>query len=337
MNMRAYVLERYGGAGSAVLRDWPIPAPARGEVRVRVQAVGLNPVDYKIRQGVLRAVYRYPLPLVLGNELAGVVEANGAGATRFAPGERVIARVAKETLGAFAQYACVAEELLAAAPATLDAVHAAALPLAGLTAWQALTEELHCGPGQQLLITGGAGGVGSFALPLARALGAQVTTSASPRGRELVERLGAQAVIDYTRERLDAVPQRFDAALDLVGGATLEQCFAAVKRGGRVVSVAGVPEPRTARLDLRRGFGLQALFWLASAKLRARARRHGVDYRYLFMRPDGAQLAGLAARVEAGTLPVTLDRTFAFEQIDAAFAYLEGGRAKGKVVLRVAD
>ena len=335
--MRAYVLERYGGPDAARLQDWPIPSPGPGQVRVRVQAAGLNPVDYKIRQGALRVVYDYPRPIVLGSELAGVVEANGAGATRFAPGERVHARVAKEALGAFAQFACVEEALLARAPATLDAAHAAGVPLAALTAWQALTEQLACAPGQRLLITGGAGGVGSFALPLARALGAEVTASASPRGRELVERLGAQAVIDYTRERLDAVPQRFDAALDLVGGAALSQCFAAVKRGGRVVSIAGLPEPRTARIDLQRGLGLQALFWLASAKLRAQARRHGVDYRYLFMRPDGAQLAGLAARIDAGTLPVTLDRTFAFEQVAEAFAYLEAGHAKGKVVLRIAD
>lgn len=335
--MRAYVLQRYGGPDAAQLQDVPIPAPGPGQVRVRVQAAGLNPVDYKIRRGALRVVYDYPRPIVLGSELAGVVEANGPGATRFAPGERVFGRVAKETLGAFAQYACVAETLLAPAPASLDALHAAALPLAGLTAWQALTEQLACGPGQRLLISGGAGGVGSFALPLARHLGAHVTTSASPRGRALVERLGAQAVIDYTRERLDAEPGRFDAAFDLVGGAALEQCFPAVKRGGRVVSIAGLPEPRTARLDLQRGAAVQALFWLISARLRARARRHGVDYRYLFMRPDGAQLAQLAGLADAGILPVTLDRTFALEQIGEAFAYLEGGRAKGKVVVRIAD
>jgi NADPH:quinone reductase-like Zn-dependent oxidoreductase len=335
--MQAYVLARYGGPDAAALRDWPRPAPAPGEVLLRVQAVGLNPVDYKIRQGQLRALYRYPLPCVLGNELAGVVEANGAGATRFAPGEHVYARVAKERLGAFAEYACVPEAYVAKAPASLTAVQAAGVPLAALTALQALREQLACGPGQQLLITGGAGGVGGFAIPLARWLGAHVTTTASPRGAALVRSLGAHEVIDYTNARIDALPARFDAAFDLVGGEALTQCFAAVKRGGRVLSIAGVPEPRTARIDLQRGAGLATLFWLVSFGTRAQARRHGVDYRYLFMRPDGAQLAELAALIDAGTLPVTIDRTFEFAQIDAALAYLEAGRAKGKVVVRVAD
>jgi NADPH:quinone reductase-like Zn-dependent oxidoreductase len=333
--MQAYVLTRYGGPEAAVLRDWPRPVPAAGEALIRVQAVGLNPVDYKIRQGQLRALYRYPLPCVLGNELAGVVEANGAGATRFAPGARVYARVAKERLGAFAEYACVPEAYVADAPETLDAAQAAGVPLAALTALQALREQLHCGPGQRLLITGGAGGVGAFALPLARWLGAHVTTTASPRGAAGVRALGAQDVIDYTTTRIDSQPARFDAAFDLVGGAALTQCLAAVKRGGRVLSIAAVPEPRTARIDLQRGAGLAALFWLASFGVRAQARRHGVDYRYLFMRPDGSQLAELAALIDAGTLPVTIDRTFEFAQIGDAMAYLEAGRAKGKVVVRV--
>ena len=336
MTMQAYVLQRYGGPDAAALREWPRPTPGPGEVLVRVQAVGLNPVDYKIRQGQLRAVQRYRLPCVLGNELAGLVEANGAGATRFAPGERVFARVAKERLGAFAQYACVAEALLARAPATLDALHAAAVPLAALTALQALREQLGCSPGQRLLIAGGAGGVGTFAIPLARWLGAHVTASASPRGAPLVLSLGAQEVIDYTQQRLDATPGRFDAAFDLVGGETLTQCFGAVRRGGRVLSIAGMPEPRTARIDLQRGALLAALFWFASRSLRAQARRHGVDYRYLFMRPDGTQLAELAALIDAGTLPVTLDRVFEFARFDAALAYLEAGHAKGKVVVQVA-
>jgi NADPH:quinone reductase-like Zn-dependent oxidoreductase len=184
-----------------------------------------------------------------------------------------------------------------------------------------------------LLITGGAGGVGSFALPLAKWLGAHVTTTASPRGDALVRRLGADAVIDYTTTRIDAAGARFDAAFDCVGGDSLAQTFGAVRRGGRVLSIAGLPEARTARIDLRRGPLLGALFDFVSRTSRAQARAHGVDYRYLFMRPDGGQLAELAALVDAGTLPITLDRTYPFARIDEAMAYLEGGRAKGKVVV----
>jgi len=332
--MRAYMLEGYGDASRTKLRDIPKPVPAAGEVLVRVEAAGLNPVDYKIREGALRVVARLSLPAVMGNEIAGVVESNGTGAKRFAPGDRVVARMVKEKLGAFAEFACVPEELLARAPAKLDAVHAAALPLAGLTALQALREELHCGPGQKLLITGGAGGVGTFAIPLAKRMGAHVTTTASPRGEALVRSLGADEVIDYTRGSLADYPRKFDGALDLVGSAALPGLFGSVKRGGRVVSIAALPEVRTALKDLKRPL-LAPLFLMVGAVPSLLALARGVDYRFLLMRADGAQLAELVAMVDAGELPVTVDREFPFEQIAEAFQYLEQGRAKGKVVVRM--
>ncbi|HET9483281.1 MAG TPA: NADP-dependent oxidoreductase [Xanthomonadales bacterium] len=327
------MLRSYGGPGHAELRDVPVPDPARGEIRVRVEAAGLNPVDYKIRNGMLRVVQGYRMPVVLGNELAGVVDACGEGVTRFAPGDRVFARVEKHRLGAFAQYACVGESVAARAPATVDAVHAAAVPLAALTALQGLREQLQAAPGKRLLIAGGAGGVGSFAIPLAKHLGAHVTTTASPRGDALVRKLGADAVVDYTREPLSAHARAFDGAFDLVGGSTLPALFGCVRRGGRVVSIAGLPEVRTALRDLDKPL-LAPLFFVLSLGSTARAIVRGVDYRYLFMRPDGAMLAELASLVDAGTLPVTIDRVFAFEQIADAMAYLEAGHAKGKVVVR---
>ena len=333
--MRAYRLHAYGSPENARLEECPMPEPAAGEVRIRVQAAGLNPVDYKIREGKLRAISGYRLPCVLGNELAGAVEACGAGATRFALGARVFARVAKERLGAFADYACVREDLLAPVPDALDAVHAAGVPLAALTALQALREQIDCRSGTSLLITGGAGGVGSFAIPLAKLMGARVTTTASPRGADLVKRLGADEIIDYTSASILDGGRRFDAAFDLVGGDSLDQCFEVTRSGGRVVSIAGLPESRTARIDLNRGPPLTWIFSLISRKLRARARRNGVDYRYLFMRPDGAQLAELAALIAAERLPVTLDRVFPFEQIAEAMAWLEAGHAKGKIVVRM--
>ena len=332
--MRAFVLDRYGGPSSASLRDLPKPSPGAGEVLVRVEAAGLNPVDYKIREGKLRAVVRLSLPQVLGNELAGVVEASGAGATRFAPGDRVFARVGKGRLGALAEYACVEEAFVAPVPKTIDAVHAAAVPLAALTALQALREQLRTGPGQKLLITGGAGGVGSFAIPLAKHLGAHVTTTASPRGDALVRRLGADAVIDYTREKLADHRREFDAAFDLVGGGALRAAFGCVKAGGRVLSIAALPEPRTALVDIGKPL-LAPLFLLTGLPFLLQGLVRGVDYRFLLMRPDGAQLAELAALVDAGKLPVTVDCVFELADIAEAFAYLEQGRAKGKVVVRM--
>jgi NADPH:quinone reductase-like Zn-dependent oxidoreductase len=333
--MRAFLLDGYGDASHAGLREAPKPAPSANELLVRVEAAGLNPVDYKIRAGKLRVLQGYRMPVVMGCELAGVVDACGAAATRFAPGDRVVARVAKDKLGAFAEYACVAETFVARAPKTVDAAHAAGLPLAGLTALQALREQLGCGPGKRLLITGGAGGVGTLAIPIAKQLGAHVTTTASPRGDALVRALGADIVIDYTKERLSSHAREFDGALDLVGGATLGEMFGCVKRGGRVVSIASAPEVRTALVDVHKPW-LAPLFLLAGAVPSLQGLARGVDYRFLLMRPDGAQLAELVAMVDAGRLPITVDRVFEFERIREAFDYLEQGHAKGKVVVRMA-
>ncbi|WAJ29532.1 NADP-dependent oxidoreductase [Antarcticirhabdus aurantiaca] len=332
--MKALMLTRYGGPETMELRDVPRPEPKAGEVLVRVMAAGLNPVDYKIREGKLRAVYRWRLPVVMGGELAGVVGACGEGVTEFAPGTRVFARMDKTAMGAFAEYAVVPAPLLARMPESLPFEAAAGVPLAGLTALQALRDELRLEPGSRVFIPGGAGGVGTFAIQIAKALGANVTTTASPRGRALVERLGADVVIDYTTQRFEDHVRDMDGVFDLLGGETLDKSFGVVKRGGTVVSIAGMPEPQSARKDIGRGGLLPALFWLASLRTRGQARRHGARYRFLFMRPNGAELAELGCMIGGGQLEPVVDRVFPFEEIREAFAYLEGGRAKGKVVVR---
>ena len=337
MSMRAFFLDRYGGHEATQLREVPTPQPGAREILVRVHAAGLNPVDYKTREGKLKAIRNYPLPVVLGSELAGIVEACGGGVTRFAEGDRVFARVDKDTLGAFAEHACVREDFAAKMPVSLDFVAAASMPLAGLTALQALRDELRVERGQRIFISGGAGGVGTFALQLAKELGAEVSTTASARGEALVRRLGADVVVDYTQKRFDHELRDLDGAMDLVGGESLARTFAVVKRGGKVVSIAGVPEPETARKDLGRGAGLAALFWLASFGVRAKARRHGVTYRYMFMHPSGTDLEHLATLADGGRLEAVVDRVFPFAEIGEAFAYLEKGRAKGKLVVRMVD
>ncbi len=272
----------------------------------------------------------------MGNELAGVVQECGADVTRFRPGDHVFARVPKDRMGAFAELATIPENVVAAMPATLGFEAAAAIPLAGLTAMQALRDELHLRPRDHVFIPGGAGGVGTFAIQIAKWLAAHVTTTASPRGRALVERLGADDVIDYTAERIGDRVHDMDGVLDLVGGETLDQSFGVVKPGGKVVSVVATPEPETARKDLGRGPMLAALFWLASFALRRKARKHGARYRFLFMHPSGAELAELARLVDNGALTPVVDRVFPFADIDQAFAYLENGRAKGKVIVKMA-
>jgi len=333
--MRALVLSRYGGPEHTALTDVPQPSPRTGEFLVRVHAAGLNPVDYKTRAGALRVIRKYPLPIVMGNELSGVVEAVGPGVMRFAKGDRIFARVDKDFMGAFAEYAVVHEDHAARMPASLDFPSAAAVPLAALTALQALRDELHLSAGHRVFIPGGAGGVGTFAIQIAKHLGAHVATTTSPRGEALVKRLGADVVIDYLRERFEDKLSGYDCAFDLVGGETLARLWPVVKPGGRVVSIGGIPEPVTARKDLGGGSGLAALFWVASLTTRLRAARRGVSYRYLFMHPSGADLAYLASLIDAKKFEVVIDRVFAFAEAKEALAYLETGRAKGKVVLAI--
>jgi alcohol dehydrogenase len=300
---------------------------------IRVRAAGLNPVDYKTRAGRLRVIRRYPLPIVMGNELSGVVEDLGPGARRFAKGDRVFARVDRDTMGALAELAVVHEEHVARMPTSVDFPAAAAVPLAALTALQALRDELHVRAGQRVFIPGGAGGVGTFAIQIAKLLGAHVATTASPRGQALVARLGADVVIDYTRQRFEEKVSGYDSAFDLLGGDTLARLWSTLKPGGRVVSIAGRPEPVTARKDLKRGSGLAALFWIASLTTRFRAARRGISYRYLFMHPSGADLAYLASLIDDKKLEVIIDRVFPFAEVKEAVAYLETGHAKGKVVV----
>jgi NADPH:quinone reductase-like Zn-dependent oxidoreductase len=229
--MRALVLSRYGGPECTALTDVPRPSPRASEILVRVHAAGLNPVDFKTRAGALKIIQNYRLPIVMGNELSGVVEAVGPGVMHFANGDRVFARVAKDIMGAFAEYAVVREDYAARMPASLDFPSAAAVPLAGLTALQAQRDELHLGAGQRIFIPGGAGGVGTFAIQIAKNLGAYVATTASPRGEELVKRLGADVVIDYTRERFEDKLSGYDCAFDLIGGETLARSMSALKPG----------------------------------------------------------------------------------------------------------
>jgi alcohol dehydrogenase len=331
--MRAYVLDHYGGPEGARLMDVPTPQPRPRDILVEVRAAGLNPVDFKFRQGKLRAIQRPKLPLVLGNELAGEVIAVGGDVKRFRVGDRVFARVAKDRAGAFAEQACVDEDHAAHMPQGLDYATAAAVPLAGLTALQALRDELYVKPGQRVFISGGAGGVGTFAIQIAKWLGAHVTTTASQRGEASVRSLGCDEVIDYTSRSISEAGRRFDAGFDLIGGKTLEQMFEIMKPGTKIVSIAALPEPQTAIKDLGGGRTLAAMFWIISYGMRSRARRAGISYRYLFMHPSDADLAQLAELIEQGTLKVIVDKTYPLADIASALAYVEDGHAKGKVVV----
>jgi len=331
--MRAYVLKHYGGPEGSQLVDIPAPTPGPHEILIEVRAAGLNPVDFKFRQGKLRAILRPKLPFVLGNEFAGEVIGVGDDVKQFRVGDRVFARVAKERAGAFAEQACVDEDHVAHMPRDLDFTAAAGVPLAGLTALQALRDELGVKPGQRVFISGGAGGVGTFAIQIAKWLGAHVTTTASKRGEALVRSLACDEVIDCTAQEISEAHGGFDAGFDVIGGKTLEKMFEIMKPGTKIVSIAGLPEPQTAIKDLGGRRALAAVFWVISYGIRSRARRSGVSYRYLFMHPSGTDLAELAELIEQGKLKVIVDKAYPFANISGALLYVESERAKGKVVV----
>lgn len=335
--MRAYVITRYGGPEAMVLRNVAMPIPGPGQVLIKVRAAGLNPVDYKMRQGKLRLLFRPGLPFIAGCEMAGSVVGAGPGTNRFTAGDRVYSRVDVPGLGAFADFVCVAEELVALMPQSLGFAEAAGLPLAGHTALQALRDELRIQPGSRLFISGGAGGVGTLAIQLAKYYGAEVTTTASPRGHALVRELGADRVVDYTRENFAHTLEGFDAALDAVGGRTLTRVFPILRRGASIVSVAGIPEPKTALQDLRASRAVAAVFWVVSLGVRLRAWRAGVSYRYLFMHASGDDLHFLAGLVDQGKIRPVVDSTYPLTRISDAFAALETGRAKGKIIVTMDD
>ncbi len=307
----------YGGPELTTLAERPEPSSGPGEVLIRVAAAGLNPIDAHQRDGALRSVARYAFPKIAGNELSGTIIDVGERVTAFKVGERVFTRVDKRHLGAFAEKVAVAQELVATAPRTLPLVEAAAVPLAGLTALQALgPSRLAVGTGDRILITGGAGGVGLFAIQLAKQAGAHVTTTASAQGEALVRRFGADEVIDFRTRSVSSGLERFGKVFDLIGGTVLDDLVDSVEPGGSILSIAGPPTPGS--LDDQiwgvRRLAVNATLRIRSRDVRRRARAAGVAYQYFFMHPDGAGLAQLAALIDAGELKVVIDSRFPLEQ-----------------------
>lgn len=333
--MKAALIDRYGSNAVVRVADIAVPAMGPMDLLVRVHAASVNPLDAKTRDGKLKILLKYPFPLVLGNDLSGVVADVGAQATRFKKGDAVYARLDKDRIGAFAEFAVVREGVAARKPDNVTFEEAASLPLVALTAWQALVEIAKLGANQRVLIHAGSGGVGSLAIQLAHHLGATVFTTVGQRNVELVKRLGADVPIDYRSARFEDVAKDCDVVLDSAGGETLVKCFECVKPGGVVVSIGGTPSAAFAR-----SWGLNPIFvfviGLMARKVTAAARRRNARYEYLFMRADGEQLEKITRLVESGVIKPLVDKVFPLEQVRDALAYSESGRATGKVVIKVA-
>ncbi|PJJ17843.1 NADPH:quinone reductase-like Zn-dependent oxidoreductase [Janthinobacterium sp. 67] len=332
--MQALQLKKYGGLDHAAFVELPRPTPGPGELLVRVHAVSLNPIDNLIPKGDFKPILKTRLPATLGSDLAGVVVAVGGGVTRFRVGDAVYASIFDTPHGSLAEFAIVPEQAAALKPANLDFVQAASIPMVGLTAWQAMHERMQLKPGQKVFIPAGSGGIGTFAIQLAKYLGARVGTTTSTANVELVRGLGADEVIDYKKQPFEDVLRDYDAVLGTVRGDGLEKALRIVKPGSHVVSLIGPPDAAFARA---RGMNvvLKLVFGLLSRKIIGLAQRRGASYAFHFVRPDGGQLARIAALLEAGTIRPVIDGVFPFAEAKQALDYLAQGRARGKVVVQL--
>ncbi len=332
--MKAFVVDRYGRKNGIRAGDMPVPELREDDVLIQIHAASVNPLDSKIRDGQFKLILPYRLPLILGNDLAGTIVRVGSRVRRLKPGDEVYARPPKDRIGTFAEFIAIKEDAVALKPKVLSMEEAASIPLVGLTAWQALVERAQLKKGQTVLVHAGSGGVGTFAIQLAKHLGATVATTASAANAGLMKQLGADVVIDYKKDDFAAVLKDCDVVLDTQGGKTLEKSLQVLKPGGKLIGIAGPPDPEFAR-QMGATWFLRAAMRLLSYRIRKAARRRNVGYSFLFMRADGDQLTEIAKLVDAAAIKPVIDRIFPFESTREALAYVETGRAKGKVVINI--
>lgn len=333
--MRAAVIDHYHQVDPEI-RLVPQPVIHPHDVLVKIRAASVNPIDTKTMAGDLRLLFRYRMPLVLGSDFAGDVIAVGRQVTAFQVGDAVYGRPQKDRIGTFADYLAVDTGDIALMPTNLSYEQAAALPLVGLTSYQALHDLMALRPGKKVLIQAGSGGVGTVAIQLAKQLGAYVATTTSAANTAFVQSLGADEVIDYHRTDFATVLKDYDAVFDMLGGNTLERAFRVVKPGGIIVSVSGRPNGRFAQT-----YGLplwkRGVLRLATRRLTQLEKVSGVSYRFLFMQPSGQQLAELTTLVEQNKLVPVIDRIYPLTEIAAALTYSRLGKAHGKIIVTMTE
>ena len=332
--MKAFIVDRYGSKERLRAGDMPDPELREDEVLVEVHAAGVNMLDAKIRNGEFKLILPYRPPFILGHDVAGVVVRVGPRVRRFKAGDEVYARPDDFRIGAFAEYIGVKEDSLAIKPSVLTMEEAASIPLVGLTAWQALIEKADLKKGQKVFIQAGSGGVGTFAIQLAKHLGATVATTTSAANVELVKSLGADVVIDYKKDAFEDLLHDYDAVLNSQDEKTLEKSLRVLKGGGKLISISGPPDPEFGE-EIRSPWFLKLIMRLLSFRIRRKARRRSITFAFLFMKPSGKQLREITRLIESWAIRPVVDRVFPFESTNEAMAYVEGGHAKGKVVVRV--
>lgn len=332
--MKAFTISRYGKKERLHAAELPAPVVKDTDVLIEVHSAGVNQLDNMIKKGEFKLIIPYKLPLILGNDVAGIAVAIGSKVTKFKVGDEVYARPDKSRIGTFAEFIAVDEKDVALKPKNLSMERAASVPLVGLTAWQTLVEIANIQKHQKVFIQAGSGGVGTFAIQLAKWAGATVATTASQKSFELVKSLGADIVIDYKKEDFEKIIHDYDVVLHSQDQKTLQKSLRILKPGGKLISISGPPTP-----DFATEIGAPSFVKVAmkalSLRARKQARKLGVNYSFLFMRASGKQLSKLTSLIESGKIKPVIDRVFSLEQANEAMDYVASGRAKGKVVITV--
>jgi NADPH:quinone reductase-like Zn-dependent oxidoreductase len=313
-----------------------MPEPVLGDddVLVEIHASGLNLLDSKIRDGEFKLILPYRPPFILGHDVAGTVVRVGSKVRRFKPGDEIYSRPRDGRVGTFAEYIAINEADVARKPSNVSMEEAASIPLVGLTAWQALVERARLEKGQKILIHAGSGGVGTFAIQLAKHLGATVATTTSAANADLVKSLGADVVVDYKRKDFETVLSGYDVVLNSLDADTLRKSLSVLKPGGKLISISGPPDAGFAR-DQGLNWLLTQVMRVLSFGIRRKAKGRRIGYSFLFMRANGEQLSQITSLIEAGIIRPVVDRIFPFEATNEALAYVEAGRSKGKVVVKL--
>lgn len=332
--MIAFTFKRYGKSPGLGIDGVDFPSPGDDEILVKVYAVGLNPIDNMIPTGMFKRVLHFSLPATLGSDVSGVVVATGRRVTRFKAGDEIFASIFDRGTGSLAEFVRVPESLAALKPASLDFVQAASLPMVSLTSWQALTERAMLRAGQKVFIPAGSGGIGSFAIQLAKHFGATVGTTTSAANIDWVSRLGADDVVDYRKQEFEKVLSGYDIVLGTVRGDEIEKSTQILKPGGKIISLIGPLDAAFAR-ERHLNVFLRFVLGLMSRKIMLLSKKRGLTYSFLFVRPDGSQLSQIGELMDAELIKPVIDKVYPFAETSDAFTYLARGHAKGKVVVKV--
>ncbi len=306
--MKAIRMHEFGGPEVLKLEDIPRPEPKEGQVLVRVHAAGVNPIDWKLRDGMMKVL---PLPMTPGFDISGTVESVGAGVTKFKPGDEVFSYLPITAGGGYAQYTVAPAAVIAAKPASIDHLTAAGVPLAALTAWQALFDQAKLKEGQTVLIHGGAGGVGHFAIQFAKSVHAKVYATASDSNLRFIKSLGADEAIDYKNQKFEEIAKDVDVVLDTIGGTTQERSLGVIKKDGYLVSIVQPPSPE-------------------------KLKEHGIKGSVFLVHPDAAQLAKIAALIDSAGVVPHVGEVFDLADAGKAQEKSKAGGVRGKIVLKIA-